>query len=146
MRPSCPGLMCSAKSTLTLRRRWVITFHMKNGVITYPPQSQLTHVKYRPSGLYSSNGHWDTWYIIIMGRAMGTVLLVNMPQHAGSKSELKYCWTHWLPNVTTFTTRSPVYWHSLTLIPAWISYYIPGKMWDEITHPFLNFNGCTDEV
>ena len=23
---------------------------------------------------------------------------------------------------------------------------MPGKVWDEITYPFLNFNGCTDEV
>ena len=29
------------------------------------------------------------------------------------------------------------------LIPAWISNYIHYKEWDEITYPFLNFNGCT---
>ena len=34
----------------------------------------------------------------------------------------------------------------LTLIPAWISNHMPSKMWDEITYPFLNFNGCTVEV
>ena len=27
--------------------------------------------------------------------------------------------------------------------PAWISNYVPRKMWDEITYPSLNFNGCT---
>ena len=32
------------------------------------------------------------------------------------------------------------------LIPAWISNYMPGKVWDEIIYPFLNFNGCTVEV
>ena len=26
------------------------------------------------------------------------------------------------------------------LIPAWISNYMPGKVWGEITYPFLNFN------
>ena len=31
-------------------------------------------------------------------------------------------------------------------IPAWISNHMPGKVWDEITYPFLNFNGCTVEV
>ena len=31
-------------------------------------------------------------------------------------------------------------------IPAWISYYIYYKAWDEITYPFLNFNGATVEV
>ena len=29
---------------------------------------------------------------------------------------------------------------------AWISNYIHYKVWDEITYPFLNFNGCTVEV
>ena len=28
----------------------------------------------------------------------------------------------------------------------WISNHMPSKVWDEITYPFLNFNGCTVEV
>ena len=40
-------------------------------------------------------------------------------------------------------TWCPFYKYSLTLIPARISNYIHFKVWDEITHPFLNFNGCT---
>ena len=40
----------------------------------------------------------------------------------------------------------PFYSHGLTLIPAWISNHMPGKVWDEITYPFLNFNGWTVEV
>ena len=43
-------------------------------------------------------------------------------------------------------TWAPFYYHGLTLIPAWISNYMPSKVWDEITYPFLNFNGCTVEV
>ena len=42
--------------------------------------------------------------------------------------------------------RGPFYQHGLTLIPAWISNHIHYKMWDEITYPFLNFNGATVEV
>ena len=34
----------------------------------------------------------------------------------------------------------------IDLIPAWISNYIHYKVWDEITYPFPNFNGCTVEV
>ena len=34
----------------------------------------------------------------------------------------------------------------LTLIPAWISNHMASKLWDEITHPFQNFNVCTVEV
>ena len=34
------------------------------------------------------------------------------------------------------------YWHGSTLIPAWISNHIRYNVWDEITYPFLNFNGA----
>ena len=40
----------------------------------------------------------------------------------------------------------PFYSHGVTLIPARISNYMPGKVWDGITYPFLNLNGCTVEV
>ena len=40
----------------------------------------------------------------------------------------------------------PFYLHGLTLIPAWISNHMPGKVWDEITYPFLNFNGLWGEI
>ena len=40
----------------------------------------------------------------------------------------------------------PFYYHGLILIPAWISNHIHYKVWDEITYPFLNFNGATVEV
>ena len=50
----------------------------------------------------------------------------------------------WCPG--TCVTRGLFYQHGLTLIPAWISNHMPGKVWDEITYPFLNFNGCTVKV
>ena len=40
----------------------------------------------------------------------------------------------------------PFYKHGLTVIPAWMSKHLPGKVWDEITYPFLNFNASTVEV
>ena len=43
-------------------------------------------------------------------------------------------------------TSGPFYYHGLAFIPAWISNYMSGKVWDEITNPFLNFNGCTVQV
>ena len=36
----------------------------------------------------------------------------------------------------------PFYLHGLSLIPVWISNHMPCKVWDEITYPFPNFNGC----
>ena len=41
------------------------------------------------------------------------------------------------------TTSGPFYLLGLTLIPAWISNHMHYKVWDEITYPFLNFNGAT---
>ena len=35
---------------------------------------------------------------------------------------------------------------TLTLTTAWKSNHIHYKLWDEITYPFLNFNGATVEV
>ena len=43
-------------------------------------------------------------------------------------------------------SRGPFYKHGLTLTPPWISNYIHYKLWDEMTYPFLNFNGATVEV
>ena len=40
----------------------------------------------------------------------------------------------------------PFYQLGLTIIPSWISNHMPSKVWDEITYPFPNFNGCTVEV
>ena len=60
--------------------------------------------------------------------------------------------TIWLYQVTMRLARriphssGPFYKHGLTLIPAWISNHIHFKMWNEITYPFLNFNGATVEV
>ena len=39
-----------------------------------------------------------------------------------------------------------VYQHRLTLIPAWISKYMPSKVWDEITYPLANFSSSIVEV
>ena len=41
---------------------------------------------------------------------------------------------------------SNFYYRGLTLIPAWVCNHIHYKVWDEITYPFLNFNGTTVEV
>ena len=48
----------------------------------------------------------------------------------------------------TLTPRTPFTNAVSTLIPVcmWISNHMPSEMWDEITHPFLNFNGVTVEV
>ena len=51
-----------------------------------------------------------------------------------------------MSNDTGRTSSGPFYKHGLTLIPAWISYYIHYNVWGEIIYAFLNFNGCIVEV
>ena len=46
----------------------------------------------------------------------------------------------------TNMSMGPFYLHGLTFIPAWKSNYIHYDVSDEITYPFLNFNGATIEV
>ena len=48
--------------------------------------------------------------------------------------------------VHTWTISRSFCKHGLTLIPAWISYHAPSKVWNEIIYPFPNFNGCTIEI
>ena len=45
-----------------------------------------------------------------------------------------------------YTHLGPFYQQGLTLIPAWLNHHFHSKVWDEITYPFLNFNGATAEV
>ena len=59
---------------------------------------------------------------------------------------VKYHWMDFIAGQEITISSSPFYKHGLTLIPAWISNHMPGKVWDEITYPFLNFNSCTVEV
>ena len=53
-------------------------------------------------------------------------------------SNLKSVWIH--------SSSAPFYKHGLTLIPVWKSNHVQYKLWDEMTYPFQNFNGCTVEV
>ena len=49
-------------------------------------------------------------------------------------------------SVDTNYIRGPFYQHELALIPTSICSYIHYKVWDEIIHSFVNFNGVTVEV
>ena len=52
---------------------------------------------------------------------------------------------HIFINIYAFTYIFTLF-YGLTLIPTWMSNRMPSKLWDEITYPFLNFNGCTVDV
>ena len=54
-------------------------------------------------------------------------------------------------NLVSFSLKinyswGPVYYHGLTLIPAWITNYIHSMVWNEIGYLFPNFNGGTVEA
>ena len=61
-----------------------------------------------------------------------------------------YIYNRWRPffvqGCFLLFTWGPFCYHGLTLIPAWMTNYTHYKVWDEITYPFPNFNGCTVEV
>ena len=40
----------------------------------------------------------------------------------------------------------PFYQQELIIFLAWIRNHMPGKVWNEVTYPFANFNGTTVEV
>ena len=48
--------------------------------------------------------------------------------------------------ILTLKQLRTFYKHGLILIQAWISSLISSRVLDEITNPFLNFNGFTIEV
>ena len=52
------------------------------------------------------------------------------------------CFWKYLQSISS----GPFYSHGLTLITVGTSNYMPSKVSDEITYPFLNFNGATSEV
>ena len=66
-----------------------------------------------------------------------------VPGHNKARTEYIIRGAYILRNITN---SGPIYWHGLTLIPAWINNYTNSKVWDEITYTFLNFNGATVEV
>ena len=45
-----------------------------------------------------------------------------------------------------YRSRAPFTNMEESLIPTWIGNHMPAKVWDEITYPCLNFNGCAVEV
>ena len=53
-------------------------------------------------------------------------------------------WTTCWKLLLTFSGH--FYKHILTIIQAWVSNQTNYKVWDEITFPFPNSNGCTDEM
>ena len=87
---------------------------------------------------------------VITGTPGDRALILSLAVHTSIKVKI-HTFT-WLVKWPDFTDADesivwdPFYYHGLTLIPAWISNYIHYKVWDEITYPFINFNGATVEV
>ena len=78
------------------------------------------------------------------------LLIKSCPNFKGNLLNRRWCKSinnnNYIPWFYVDIIRGPFYHHGLTLILAWICNHMPTTMWDEITHPFLNFNGCTIEV
>ena len=107
-------------------------------VITYPclDYSELIFIKWNPGDIHIVS-HFavvccglvlDNVMHILQGLFLHLITQPDSKIHGANLGPPGSCWT------------------CLTLITAWISNYIHYKVWDEITYPFLNFNGCTVEV
>ena len=55
---------------------------------------------------------------------------------------------YWSSFIQKFYIDSKHYYkvHVQNKYPGWNSNHMPNKVWDEITYPFLNFNGVAVEV
>ena len=93
--------------------------------------------------------HWDDLRTVIFNMSILWSCIYNQLMIEENKKKSHNCRSP--PHSTTssptsFNSCRPFYQHGLTLIPAWINNHIHYKEWDEITYPFLNFNGVTVEV
>ena len=79
------------------------------------------------------------WFYIIRRRC--NVILKTYVVPLSSRSRCKFR-TSIIKPCHNVSIRDQSYWHDLTYIPAWMNEYIHCRSWDEITHPFPNFNGC----
>ena len=55
-------------------------------------------------------------------------------------------WWFFCSGLMVLVPWGPFHYHRLPLVLVWISNNIHYKVWDEITYPFPNFNGCAVEV
>ena len=78
---------------------------------------------------------WDILYTLIRYTYSYTILRKTVYLYWSQKKDHR---SRYIPG--------PLHLQGWTLIPAWVSKHAPCKVWDEITHPFPNFDGCTVEV
>ena len=69
----------------------------------------------------------------------------TISRHRDAKLKTETCLPYVI-NIVTIDDLWPLLLTWLTSIPAWISNHMLNKVWDEITYPYLNFNGATVEV
>ena len=98
------------------------------------------------------------WCFSLTASVFGTCILhfSLVEIHKIWENYIKYLLKCYLYNGNPYTDKTAYciemaswghfYWHGLTLIPVWISSYINNKVWEELTYPYLNFNGATVEV
>ena len=80
----------------------------------------------------------------------GFRILIWIPSSGLIKQDLRlqpvyHICTHVCRALFWWDYMGSIYQSRSTLIPAWISHF-PNTVWDEITYPLQNFNGCTVEV
>ena len=93
------------------------------------------HILLNPISLFFSK------YIKELYRIDGNITMIDAAQTAMC---MFMSWS--ASTITSFSYQWSLLLTWFNLDPAWISNFIHHKIWDEITYPFPNFNGCTVEV
>ena len=125
---------------------WPPTFIISHNAMGLTHWGWVTHIWISELG-----HHWYRWKVITWGLIVNCTL-GNKQQWNLNQNMKTYCQDDEFGNadceMMSILFRPP--WASFTnmfyLNLAWISNHMPGKVWDEIMYPFLNFNDCTIEV
>ena len=126
--------LIASRSHLTTAHNISDTWFQISIVLAPAITSYWDHIVHAPS-------QWETMLQCNVGsHLMGAYTKLSLNSRLLMTGKLcqsrHFLWCDW----------APFYWHGLTLISAWISNHMPSKVWNGITYPSLNFNGCTVEV
>ena len=141
-------LTCGVGYTIYILRHWPL-------LPLLPPPHTVSYwimfLSASASKLYVSTNHWQVIgndMIVFQGMVGVGNSVSAMTQYQSFKSSwfaLNHAHSS-CSDVLRVRYQGPLLLTWLNLIPAWISYHMPRKVWDEITYSFTNFNGCTVEV
>ena len=111
-------------------------------------QNVVHFILYAAEYAYVTNVFHDIcqqFQLCIVGVWLPVAPFSNIPNSKVHGANMGPIWGRQDPGGPHVCPMNFAIWDGLPLIPTWISNHMPSKEWDEITYPFLNFNGATVE-